>query len=57
MNRAEEARWRRRPLHGADDLYTALAADTQLVPAGCIVVAHRKLACADDLYTALAAKT
>ena len=38
-----------------DDLYTARAAIQQPAPAGCGVVAHRKLAGVDDLYTARAA--
>ena len=44
-----------RKLAGADDLYTARAANRQPAQAGCGVVAHRKLAGADDLYTARAA--
>ncbi len=40
-------------LAGVDDLYTARAAIRQLVPAGCRLVVHRKLASVDDLYTAL----
>ena len=39
-----------RKLAGADDLYTARAANRQQARAGCGVVAHRKLAGADDLY-------
>ena len=38
-----------------DDDYTALAAILRPAPAGCWVVAHRRLAGVDDLYTAAAA--
>ena len=44
-----------RKLAGADDLYTARAANQQLAPAGCRGLAHRKLAGVDDLYNARAA--
>ena len=40
---------------GADDLYTAWAANRQPAPAGCGGVAYRKLAGVDDLYIARAA--
>ena len=40
---------------GADDLYTVWAANRQPAPAGCGVVAYRKLAGVDDLYIARAA--
>ena len=36
-------------LAGVDDLYTARAAIRQPAPAGCGVVAHRRLADVDDL--------
>ena len=40
---------------GADDLYTAWAANRQPAPAGCRGLEYRKLAGVDDLYTARAA--
>ena len=42
-------------LAGADDLYTARAANRQPARAGCEGVTHRKLAGVDDLFTARAA--
>ena len=48
-------RWKRK-LAGVDDLCTALAVIRQPAPAGCRVVAHRRLAGVDDDdYTARAA--
>ena len=42
-------------ISGPNNLYTAAAAIWQPAPAGCGVVAHRRLAGVDDDYTARAA--